>query len=156
MLIFSEEETQTLAQRLAMVLCAGDCLTLQGDLGAGKTTFVQALVRAIAPQMVAVSSPTFTLLQTYDVVVQGQQQAVLWHYDLYRLDDEDDIEQLALDDALESGITVIEWPELVLSWLPESRISIVIEFGETTTNRNFYFDSPDDTTRRRLMEAGLC
>lgn len=155
MLLFSVEETRKLAEKVADVLRPGDCITLSGDLGAGKTTFTQGLIEHLSDELVGVTSPTFTLLQTYDVTLLNGISTTIWHYDLYRLEDAADIEELGLDDALDRGITIIEWPEIVQYQLPESRISVTIDFGEGETNREVIFSSSGDTLSR-LQKAGLC
>lgn len=155
MLIFSVEQMQQLAVKLSTVLQKHDCITLQGDLGAGKTTFIRALIEALNQDGVGVISPTFNLLQTYDVVLESGEKSVIWHYDLYRLEEPEEIEELALDDALDRGITVIEWPEMVVPWLPDDRVAIVIDFGEGSTNRNIRFEAHGET-RARLESVGLC
>lgn len=155
MLIFSVEDMHALADSLAAILMPADCLTLQGDLGAGKTTFVQRLIQALSKEVVGVQSPTFNLLQTYDVTLHSGDPATIWHYDLYRLDDEEEIQELGLDEALDTGITLIEWPELVFDYLPTTHMRMVIDFAEGRTNRNVTFYGVDKT-HQRLQEAGLC
>lgn len=155
MRIFSVEEMQRLAVDLARVLVPGDCVTLQGDLGAGKTVFAQALIHELSDEQVGVTSPTFTLAQSYDVTLLTGERSVVWHYDLYRLDDESEAAELGLEDALQRGVTLIEWPELVIDWLPEARIQVVIEFGEGEFSREVTFRSVG-AVQQRLETAGLC
>lgn len=115
----SLEDTQALARKLAAVLRVRDVVTLTGDLGAGKTTFAQFLIEAISAEPVEVTSPTFTLLQTYPVVVQGE-PCEFSHYDLYRIESESALVELGFEEALH-GITMIEWPERLGSYrLPVS------------------------------------
>lgn len=99
------EDTRALAARLAPALKPGDVVALSGELGAGKTEFARALIQALAGREVEVTSPTFTLLQTYDT-----KQGEVWHYDLYRIEHESALAELGLEEAL-SHITLIEWPE---------------------------------------------
>nr|WP_299360568.1 tRNA (adenosine(37)-N6)-threonylcarbamoyltransferase complex ATPase subunit type 1 TsaE [uncultured Paracoccus sp.] len=99
--------TAGLGRLLAAVLRPGDCLLLQGPVGAGKTHFARALIRASAGDPDAeVPSPTFTLVQSYDTP-RGE----IWHADLYRLTDPAELVELGLDEALAQAITLIEWPE---------------------------------------------
>lgn len=101
------EATAALAGRLAPYLKAGDTLLLSGDIGAGKTTFARALIRArLGNPAEDVPSPTFTLVQTYD---DGTTE--IWHCDLYRLTDPQEVLELGLDDAFQTAICVIEWPD---------------------------------------------
>lgn len=155
MLLFSVEEMQGLAERVADMLRPGDCLTLAGDLGSGKTTFTQRVIEHLSDELVGVTSPTFNLLQTYDVVLLNGTPTTIWHYDLYRLEDASELEELGLEDALEQGITIIEWPEIVQYQLPRNRIIATIDFGEGETNREVKFSGEGDTLRR-LEQAGLC
>lgn len=155
MRVFSEDETCALADRLGNLLKVGDCITLQGDLGAGKTTFARRLITQLCIDEIGVISPTFTLLQTYDVSLYDGRSTTIWHYDLYRLYDEEEVRELALEDALNDGIALIEWPELVMHQLPQERIAIVIDFGEHPEAREIQFSSMGET-QQRLMEAELC
>jgi len=101
--------TDALAQKIASALGPGDTLLLQGELGSGKTHFARALIRArLGPDGVGaeVPSPSFTLVQTYDA--PGSE---IWHADLYRLSDPQEVLELGLDDALSEAICLVEWPE---------------------------------------------
>jgi tRNA threonylcarbamoyladenosine biosynthesis protein TsaE len=120
--IGSEEETAALALRLAVLLRAGDVLCLQGDLGAGKTTFTRALVAGLGSP-VPVSSPTFTLVHEY----KGGRLPV-WHVDAYRLRGADDTADIGLDEVFLAGegVVVIEWPERVAGALPPDRLDIAL------------------------------
>lgn len=108
--LHSLADTKKLAEMLASQVRCGDVITVAGDLGAGKTTFAQFLIGALSPEKVEVTSPTFTLLQTYDVVSAQGQTSELHHYDLYRIEHASALAELGLEDAL-NGITLIEWPE---------------------------------------------
>ena len=120
--IVSEPELAALAARLAGVLVAGDCVSLRGDLGAGKTTFARALIRAYAmDQTLDVPSPTFALRQDY----VGGRGAIV-HFDLYRIADPRELDEIGFDDALANAVTVVEWPERAGAALPASQLSIVL------------------------------
>ncbi|MES2983773.1 MAG: tRNA (adenosine(37)-N6)-threonylcarbamoyltransferase complex ATPase subunit type 1 TsaE [Pseudomonadota bacterium] len=99
-----------LAQALAARLRVGDVVTLRGEVGAGKTTFAQFLIHALSPVPVEVTSPTFTILQTYPVILSDGAPCELYHYDLYRIEHESALIELGLEDAL-AATTLIEWPE---------------------------------------------
>lgn len=97
--------TKALAMRLAPLLGPGDVVALKGDLGAGKTAFARALIQTLMGAEVEVASPTFTLLQSYPVPF-GE----VWHYDLYRIENETALAELGLEEAT-AHLTLIEWPE---------------------------------------------
>jgi len=104
----TEAQTQLLGQDIAAALKSGDLVTLEGDLGAGKTFLVRAIIRAAAgDEFLEVPSPTFTLLQSYKDLPFGQ----LAHLDLYRLTTPSELDELGLDEALEDGVALVEWPQ---------------------------------------------
>ena len=108
----SPEQTHALAQRLAAELGPGSVLALHGDLGSGKTCFVQGLARALGVKG-PVSSPTFILVNEH------AGRLPLFHVDLYRIRGEEEADTLALDEYLESdGITAVEWAERASALLP--------------------------------------
>lgn len=120
----SAEATMALGAALGKILETGDAVLLYGDLGAGKTTFSRGLIQAIAADHTDIVSPTFTLVQIYDV-----QQGTLYHYDLYRLETGNaaTLTELGWDDALDSGITLVEWPQrLVAEIVPPKALHVHI------------------------------
>src|SRR6266481_2555620 len=101
-----EHATERLMVDIASELKPGDLVTLSGDLGAGKTTFARALIRYLAgDEAIEVPSPTFTLMQTYDLP-----QFPLVHADLYRLSGAAELAELGFDDLLEDAVVMVEWP----------------------------------------------
>ena len=102
----SEAETAAVGRELASALSAGSVVLLSGDLGAGKTAFVRGLAEGLGVSSEAVSSPTFTIMQEY----RGG-RAPLFHVDLYRLNDEREIEDLGLDEIAGGGVLTIEWAD---------------------------------------------
>ena len=140
-------ELEALAGRLAGLLAPGNAITLRGDLGAGKTSFARALVRAVSPKETEVTSPTFTLMQSYDVALKSGAQ-VLWHLDLYRLEEEGEADALGLEE-LWPQVTVIEWPEIIEKRLPDERLDITFGFtgNEDTRSVTLY---GNDAWRQRL------
>jgi len=121
--LFLEDEAATgrLGEDLALAVKPGDCLTLSGDLGAGKSSLARALIRAIADDpALEVPSPTFTLVQAYDLRIP------VAHFDLYRLADGSELEELGFDEALQSGICLVEWPEMAADEMPGDRIELTL------------------------------
>ena len=117
--VSSVEETWELARRFAQELESGDVVCLEGDLGAGKTTFVQALASAMGVPG-RVTSPTFCIVQEH----AGSR--LLVHMDLYRLHDESDVEAIGWEDYLAQGaILAVEWPERAGSLVPADAKRVV-------------------------------
>jgi tRNA threonylcarbamoyladenosine biosynthesis protein TsaE len=108
--------------RLGKALQAGDVICLQGDLGAGKTTFVQGVAQGWG-SLDAVSSPTFILVNVY----RRGDEAHLFHMDAYRLDSTPEAEELDLDTMLNEGPLLIEWPERIDGLVPGERLWIKLE-----------------------------
>ena len=115
----SEQHTKGLAESLAKTAKKGDVFLLSGDLGMGKTTFARFFIRELMEDDTVVTSPTFTLIQTYDAP-----QVRVYHADLYRLVSPEEVFELGLEEAFEKGITLIEWPERLGAMLPRRRIEI--------------------------------
>jgi tRNA threonylcarbamoyladenosine biosynthesis protein TsaE len=119
--------TEALARALAPHLGAGDTLALDGDLGVGKSLFARALISARLAQLGRaedIPSPTYTLVQTYDV---GAVQ--IWHADLYRLAGPDEIIELGLEEAFDTAITLVEWPDRLGELLPDRRLTLAFSFA---------------------------
>jgi tRNA threonylcarbamoyladenosine biosynthesis protein TsaE len=113
--IASPEEMQRLGERIAEDLRLGDVLMLHGDLGAGKTTLTQGIAAGLGIEG-PVQSPTFTLVREH----RGH-ELTLYHLDLYRLSDPDELESVGYEVYLDppDGVSVIEWPERAGDWLPD-------------------------------------
>ncbi|MFC3883401.1 tRNA (adenosine(37)-N6)-threonylcarbamoyltransferase complex ATPase subunit type 1 TsaE [Bacillus songklensis] len=116
---YSPEETMKAAEKLAHLLQPGDVLLLEGDLGAGKTTFTKGLAKGLGITR-NVNSPTFTIIKEY----HGG-RLPLFHMDVYRLDDS--FEDLGFDEYFEgNGVTVVEWAHLIQEQLPVQLLQINI------------------------------
>ena len=129
-----EAATYRLMMDIAALIEPGDTITLSGDLGAGKTTFARALIRHLAgDESVEVPSPTFTLVQTYALP-----RFALIHADLYRLSSQAELTELGFDDAPESAVMVVEWPDRAAGILPADRLDIELTLsppdGENARN----------------------
>ena len=122
-----EAATAHLAQRFAHILKIGDTLLLQGPVGAGKTFFARALIRQRLGRGEEVPSPTFTLVQTYP-----DPDGDIWHCDLYRLTHPDEALELGLEEAFETAICLIEWPDRLGQSLPQDALHLVFSAGHPT------------------------
>ena len=126
----SVEETWALARELATELKPGDVVCLEGDLGAGKTTFTQGLAAALGVPG-RVTSPTFCIVQEH----QGTGR-LLVHMDLYRLHGEEDVEAIGWEDYLSRGaVMVVEWPERAGSLIPAAARHLVFRHGDGEERR---------------------
>jgi len=118
----TEQDTADLAAYIAPLLKSGDVLCLYGELGTGKTFFTKQIGKMLFIED-EISSPSFVLLNEYKTG-----KFPLYHVDLYRLKDESELLDLGLLDMIESGITVIEWPELAENFLPYRTLSLYFHF----------------------------
>lgn len=118
----SAEQTRRLGARLGAVLQRGDVICLQGDLGAGKTTFVQGVAKGWGSQD-TVSSPTFILVNEY----RRPDGGLLFHVDAYRLDSTPEAEELDLDSMLAAGALLIEWPDRIDGLVPSEHLWVKLE-----------------------------
>lgn len=124
----SPEETRRLGESLGCAAKAGDVVLLSGELGAGKTVFVQGIARGLSFEG-PVSSKSFVLLGEY------AGRLTLYHADLYRLDSPDEVEELALAEISGDGVLVVEWPERGDVVLPEERLTLRFEVTGPETRR---------------------
>lgn len=137
-----ETATAALAARIAALARPGDIIALRGELGAGKTSFARAFIRARrgAEQ---VPSPTFTLVQIYQLA-----DATVWHFDCYRLRDPEEAWELGIEDAFAEGISLIEWPERLGPLLPPRRLELALLPGASPEARRAEIDPGSDWADR--------
>ena len=114
--------TEHLANAIAPALQTGDVVELRGSIGVGKTTFVRALVRSLGCTE-EVPSPTFNLLYIYEL-----NSLTIWHFDLFRVERLNDVYELGVEDALETGVSLVEWPDVMQPLFPDERLEIKFSY----------------------------
>jgi tRNA threonylcarbamoyladenosine biosynthesis protein TsaE len=147
-----EGETRRLGAALAKALQIGEAVCLTGPLGAGKSVLARALVRALTTPDEEVPSPTFTLVQVYELA-----DATVWHFDCYRLREPEEAWELGIEDAFQDGISLIEWPERLGPLLPKRRLDIALLPGRMPQARRANIDAGADWAERiaRLAAEGV-
>jgi tRNA threonylcarbamoyladenosine biosynthesis protein TsaE len=146
----SPDATRVVAAALGELLVAGDVVLLVGDLGAGKTAFVQGLARGLGVEE-PVTSPTFTIVQQY------QGRLPLAHVDVYRLDRVQDLYDLGFDELVDDGVTVVEWGDLVEQVVPADHLVVRIELGAADNERvlELSYRGSRWRERREVLERAL-
>ena len=140
--ILDIREIEKLATNLCKDISVGDICLFQGELGAGKTTFVRLLINNLyllnnLPKPASIASPTFPILNTYDLNLLQ-----IYHYDLYRIQNLKELEELDFFENLNNNITFIEWPEMLIS-LPLNKKHYLINLemiSETKRKINISFN----------------
>ncbi|SEK74229.1 tRNA threonylcarbamoyladenosine biosynthesis protein TsaE [Roseovarius nanhaiticus] len=147
--IFSDgpDRTCAIAARLGAMLSPGDTVLLTGDIGAGKTHFARCLIQSLLLLPEDVPSPTFTLVQTYEA-----RPGAIWHADLYRLTDPNDVSELGLTEAFEGAICLVEWPDRLGDLAPENALSLEITNGPIADARVLTFRGQGETWAQKLAE----
>ena len=136
----SPEETATVAKRLAALMTSDGFIALDGEMGAGKTAFVRGLVEAIAPDA-PVCSPTYSLVNEY----RGGDYPV-FHFDVYRIDDEDELYSAGFYDYIGEGLVVCEWSEKIPYALPKNTVFVRIE--------KLSYEEDPQCSRRKITVTG--
>ncbi len=147
-LLDTADDTARIARKIADIVGAGDVLLLHGPIGAGKTHFARSLIQKCLQDhgvIEDVPSPTFTLVQTY---AAGDLE--IWHADLYRLSHPDEVYELGLDDAFQSALCLIEWPDRLGDATPESALSLQFEYGVNDDARRVTFSATSGDWQQRL------
>lgn len=145
--LISEQETDKLGIILQHLAGINDCILLIGNLGVGKTSLARSFIKSALQEAGLtedVPSPTFTLVQAYD----GPTCSIA-HFDLYRISGPDEIEELGFDEALETGIVLVEWPDRLGPYTPIDRLEIHLSFCRQDNLEN----QPNSNQRRVTLEA---
>jgi tRNA threonylcarbamoyladenosine biosynthesis protein TsaE len=140
-----ETATAALAAALAGLARRGDVIALRGELGSGKTSFARAFIRARGRGDEEVPSPTFTLVEIYDA---ADARALIWHFDLYRLERPEEAYELGIEEALAEGISLIEWPERLGGLLPAARLDLSLMAGAAPDARRVRLAASPDWDAR--------
>lgn len=143
----TEQDTKTLAEKISEIAKKGDVFALYGTLGAGKSTFARYFIQHLTSAE-DIPSPTFTLVQTYETPSFD-----IYHYDMYRLRSPEEAYELDIEDAFYSAVSLIEWPEKVVSLLPKDLWKISIE--TSGNNRIFNIETSNSEKKQRLERLFL-
>ena len=145
----SVAEMEALGARLARGIDKIHLLYLHGALGTGKTVFARAFIRARGGASEEVPSPTFTLVQVYELP-----GGTVYHFDLFRIADAGEVFELGMEEAFAGGISLIEWPQGLDGVLPADRVDVALCFARTPEARRVRLTGYG-AGRKRLREAGL-
>ena len=138
-LIPNLEAMQKIGRGLAARLDAGDILCLHGALGAGKSALSRAIISGLCRDIDDIPSPTFTLVQPY-LAKAGFE---VWHLDLYRLEREQEVLALGIEEAFFEACCLIEWPERITALLPDGAMHLYLGFSENDASRILDLSAPD-------------
>lgn len=125
----SPDQTKEHAARFAELLSAGDVVVLRGELGAGKTQFAKGIARGFWLDEEEVASPTYALVNEYDIKMNDGSDGKLYHLDCYRFEKPEELLELGVEEYLypKQAISIIEWPQRIEQYLPEHYIDVHIE-----------------------------
>ena len=123
-------QLEDVAASIAKQLKIGNVILLHGDLGTGKTTFTQLLVRHLGGSLTDVTSPTFNLVHQYKTKYFD-----VWHFDLYRLKSKEELYNIGIDEGLRYGVSIIEWGKIAKNLLPNNYIEIFFQYTANSRTR---------------------
>jgi tRNA threonylcarbamoyl adenosine modification protein YjeE len=137
------DQVKLIAASVAKTLKIGDVVALKGELGSGKTKFSEFMINAILLSDTKITSPTFNIVNLYNVNSRfpSEPDFNIWHFDLYRLKEKSEIHQLGIEDAFNTGISIIEWPEIIKDILPANTIYIELLFSHNSIYRDIYIEN---------------
>ena len=132
--ISEEKDTKSVAEKFSKLIKQGDFILLSGNLGVGKTTFVKYVInffqKANKQKITEVTSPTFTVMNEYQI-----KKILLKHYDLYRIKNKKELNNLGIQENLKDQITLVEWPEIVKKIKTKNSINLIFEYKKNYTQR---------------------
>ena len=140
--ISEEKDTKSVAKKFSKLIKQGDFILLSGNLGVGKTTFIKYLInsfqKANKQKISEVTSPTFTVINEYQI-----KKILIKHYDLYRIKNKKELNNLGIQENLKNQITFVEWPEIVKKIKVENSINLIFEYKKNYTERYLSIISKD-------------
>ena len=132
--ISEENNTKSVAEKFSKLIKQGDFILLSGNLGVGKTTFIKYLINSLQKankqKISEVTSPTFTVINEYQI-----KKILIKHYDLYRIKNKKELNNLGIQENLKDQITLIEWPEIVKKIKIKNSINLIFEYKKNYTER---------------------
>ena len=132
--ISDEKDTKSVAEKFSKLIKQGDFILLSGNLGVGKTTFIKYIINSLQKanhqNISEVTSPTFTVINEYQI-----KKKLIKHYDLYRIKNKRELNNLGIDENLKDQITLVEWPEIVKKIKIKNSINLIFEYKKNYTER---------------------
>ena len=132
--ISEEKDTKSVAEKLSKLIKQGDFILLSGNLGVGKTTFIKYVINSLQKtnkqKISEVTSPTFTVINEYQI-----KKILIKHYDLYRIKNKKELNNLGIQENLKDQITLVEWPEIVKKIKIKNSINLIFEYKKNYTER---------------------
>ena len=132
--ISEEKDTKTVAEKFSKLIKEGDFILLSGNLGVGKTTFIKYIINSLQKankqKISEVTSPTFTVINEYQI-----KKILIKHYDLYRIKNKKELNNLGIQENLKDQITLVEWPEMVKKIKIKNSINLKFEYKKNYTER---------------------
>ncbi|MDQ4045465.1 MAG: tRNA (adenosine(37)-N6)-threonylcarbamoyltransferase complex ATPase subunit type 1 TsaE, partial [Chloroflexota bacterium] len=143
--ISGSEAMRDIGRQIGRQLRTGDVLLLHGDLGTGKTTLAQGVAESLGIET-AVQSPTFTLMSEYAAALGDRSPVKLYHLDLYRLDEPEELGDIGWEEAMspEQGVTIVEWPERAGEWLPDRYMLVSIAYRDADSREVMISGAPPE------------
>ena len=132
--ISEEKDTKSVAEKLSKLIKQGDCILLSGNLGVGKTTFIKYVINSLQKinkqKISEVTSPTFTVINEYQI-----KKILIKHYDLYRIKNKKELNNLGIQENLKDQITFVEWPEIIKKIKIKNSINLIFEYKKNYSER---------------------
>ena len=132
--ISEEKDTKSLAEKFSKLIKQGDFILLSGNLGVGKTTFIKYVINFLQKlnkhKISEVTSPTFTVINEYQI-----KKILIKHYDLYRIKNKKELNNLGIQESIKDQITFVEWPEIIKKIKVKNSINLIFEYKKNYTER---------------------